>query len=136
MGNLLSRSSKRSSSDSRTSVGRGSSSVTGGPPRSLSSSFSNYPFEKLPHRNQNHSYSYSSASTAAGKSETEFTSGSTGGMATTSSGRLKKKYGYIPDNFTSIDQVLLIHFLSGQLSFSYFAYASLFSLLNCVCPGW
>ncbi|KAK6124553.1 hypothetical protein DH2020_041701 [Rehmannia glutinosa] len=103
MGNMLSRSRKRSSSESGTVVGRGSSSLTRGPPRSLSSSFTSHPFDGLPQRNLNHPFF---ASGSANNSETKTTTGSAGGMSSSSGGfDKKKKYGFIPDNYTSIDQV-------------------------------
>lgn len=117
MGTLFSRFRKRSSRESSTVVRRGSSSIIGGQPRSFSSSFSHHPFDGLPERNQNHPFS---ASTAANNTETKKTTGSAGGMSSSSSGvDKKKKYGYIPDNFTSLDQVLSSY--SFTLNYSLFS---------------
>ncbi|PIM98066.1 hypothetical protein CDL12_29456, partial [Handroanthus impetiginosus] len=103
MGNLLVRFRKHSSSDRGTVAGRASRSVNSARPRSLSSSFANQPFDGLQQRNQNH---MSSESTVANNSETKNTAGGVGGMASSrSQADRKKKYGYIPDNYTSIEQV-------------------------------
>ncbi|KAK4398777.1 E3 ubiquitin-protein ligase RGLG4 [Sesamum angolense] len=100
MGNRLFRSSKRSSSESSVVAGGGASSIIPGPTRSTSYSVINKPFDGLPQRNRNHS------SSTANFSDTKNTTGSAGGTTSTSSGvDKKKKYGFIPDNFTSVDQV-------------------------------
>ncbi|KAL0363075.1 UNVERIFIED_CONTAM: E3 ubiquitin-protein ligase RGLG4 [Sesamum calycinum] len=100
MGNRLFRSSKRSSSESSVVAGGGASSIIPGPTRSTSYSVINKPFDGLPQRNRNHS------SSTANYSDSKNTTGSAGGTTSTSSGvDKKKKYGFIPDNFTSVDQV-------------------------------
>ncbi|KAL0353363.1 UNVERIFIED_CONTAM: E3 ubiquitin-protein ligase RGLG4 [Sesamum angustifolium] len=100
MGNRLFRSSQRSSSESSVVAGGGASSIIPGPTRSTSYSVINKPFDGLPQRNRNHS------SSTANYSDTKNTIGSAGGTTSTSSGvDKKKKYGFIPDNFTSVDQV-------------------------------
>ncbi|KAL0306072.1 UNVERIFIED_CONTAM: E3 ubiquitin-protein ligase RGLG4 [Sesamum radiatum] len=100
MGNRLFRSSKRSSSESSVVAGGGASSIIPGPTRSTSYSVINKPLDGLPQRNRNHS------SSTANYSDSKNTTGSAGGTTSTSSGvDKKKKYGFIPDNFTSVDQV-------------------------------
>ncbi|KAL8461798.1 hypothetical protein ACS0TY_033049 [Phlomoides rotata] len=103
MGNLLFRSRKRSSKDSSTVVGRGVGPIARAPSRSFSSSFTDHPFDRFPQRNQNNPFP---AFTALGSSDAKKNTGSAGAMTSSSSGiDKKKKYAYIPDNFTSIDQV-------------------------------
>lgn len=118
MGNLLFRSRKRSSRDSNTVVRRGVTSVD----RSQSNSFSSS-FDKFPQRNQNYPFP---ASNAMDSGEAKKTASSAGAMAPSSSGLdKKKKYAYIPDNFTSIDQVLSLGF--------FFSFKSLVVFLFCIC---
>lgn len=123
MGNLLFRSRKRSSSDGSTVVRRGVGPIARSPSRSFSSSFTDHPFDRFPQRNKNYPFQ---ASTAVDSSEAKKTAGSAGAMASSCSGvEKKKKYAYIPDNFTSIDQVLSLSFFTSIYSlFSSSAYAS------------
>ncbi|KAL3627145.1 E3 ubiquitin-protein ligase rglg4 [Castilleja foliolosa] len=104
MGNLLSRSRKSTKRHNSTVAGSCTGSVDRWPSRSLSSSYVDNPFDKLPQSDQKYP---SFASTAGSNSETKSTSGRAGDMSSSrSSGFVKKKkYGYIPDHFTSIDQV-------------------------------
>ncbi|KAK4484954.1 hypothetical protein RD792_007559 [Penstemon davidsonii] len=102
MGNLLSGSRKRGSSNNGRIATRGRFSPSSSVPTSVSSSFTPELFDKLQQRNPSH---FSSSTGVASEKSS--------GMAGLDK---KKKYAYIPDNFTSIDQLNLI-FLTKNCSF-------------------
>ncbi|KAH6768734.1 phospholipid-binding protein family [Perilla frutescens var. frutescens] len=109
MGNLLFGSRKRGVSRSvsgSTTVLRTRLSLTSrsrSRSRSRSSSSAYDPVDQLPERNLDSSFS---ASASANITKIKSTTGSAGGMSSSSAGaERKKKYGYIADNFTSVDQV-------------------------------